>query len=146
MMLMGVLKMAKRSSTAIATEREGLMECHDKEEGWMTTRTTKKRQWSKGKDYFGIGDILSYRYGITKLTDVSTNAQKGKIEIMKQWMLDNQKHIPKDLECEVAVWKSKSKVKSERFLITNIKQDGTTTKREIIVKPEWYGVLKEMNK
>jgi len=112
--------MAKRSSTAIASEREGLMELYYKENEWLTTRVTKKSRWSKGKDYFGIGDVLSYRHGMTKLTDVSSYNIEGKVEIMKEWITRNIHDIPQEFECEVAVWKPKSKRKPERFLVTTI--------------------------
>jgi len=134
--------MAKRSSTAIASEREGLMELYQKENGWLTTRVTKKSTWSKGKDYFGIGDIMAYRFGVTKLTDVSSYNIIGKIDIMKKWMLDNIDDIPIELECEVAIWKPKSKTKPERFLVTTISRYGVTSKHEVAVKPEWYDLLK----
>jgi len=135
--------MAKRSSTAIASEREGLKECHDIEMGWLTTRVTKKSRWSKGKDYFGIGDVLSYKRGMTKLTDVSSYNSDGKVEIMKKWITDNILDIPKEFECEVAVWKKESKRKPERFMVTVITRELETSKYEVMVNPEWYEILKQ---
>ena len=140
----------KRSKTAIATEREALLEIYYQERGRITTKVTKKSTWSKGKDFFGIGDILSYKGGVTKITDVSSYNSYGKIEIMKDWLLDNLKDLPDKIECEVAVWKKKSKRKAERFLITTIIiEDGVIKVKpqyEVEVKAEWYKIIKEQER
>ena len=115
--------MAKRSSTAIATEREEIREEQLKADGWITTRVTNKSQWSKGKDFFGIADILCFKPDRIRLVDVSSYNSYGKVEIMKKWLKENYDNIPQILECEVAVWKPASKTKPERWTIHVIEQE-----------------------
>jgi len=138
-----VIQVAKRSKTAIATEREGLLACYYEDEGWINTRVTHKSKWSKGKDFFGIADILSYRDGITMLTDVTSYNSYDKLKIMKNWMLENVGLIPESFRCAVAIWKPKSKQKPERFIIIYIKLGYDEEKVEIEVKDEWYERIKK---
>lgn len=117
------MKVSKKSSTAIASEREALRESQLKEEGWITTRVTKKSRWSEGKDFFGIGDIIALKPDRIRICNVSSYNAYGKVEEMVIWLRNNKGKIPPNVEVEVSVWKPPSKTLGERFIVTLITQD-----------------------